>query len=521
MPSLFAQTFLPDGYPDSVAPEYARYQLWDTIQQCAFFTNTVISSMAIMRFHGVGVAGATPAAATALSMSRDLIAALFALCASTPGIVAVYKRHAAPFRGAAGVLDAAGHFVEVLAGLASASRPGSWMLYLGPIVCAVGGTVGGTVRSVILQHFGEGGSRRASPDYGDITLKESNQDKAGKVVGLAIGFALLSHFLSGAPASDGTSAASSDTETGMLGLFVGLGFVHIVGNAICTCQLRLQPAATEELQPLPPSSPVSPSTATGWQQPSFLRRMFLPPGYPRSMADSYLLYQLWARLDTAIAWPRAVVSQMVTWQFVYGVGDQKKTPAGAVQIDIFMQTVACVVALLSGFARVGKALRYVSPTWKLHAALIGLVARSVQLGAAFLAQEGHSIAFYALTALAQALAAFASTAGARVNGTIPNNLIRDREKVKLVDVKICDTNQALVVQMVSGLLCVVYLYHLVGRGVVPDTPSLIAVFAALQLFSFASALGVYRAMPLPDSDRRDYTEREEENGRLRSSVAAS
>jgi len=389
----------------------------------------------------------------------------------------------------------------VLAGLASASR--SWTLFVGPIACTLGSTIGGTVRSVILQHFGEGGSRHASPDYGDITLKESNQDKAGRVVGLVIGSALLSRCLSGSPTSDGGRTSAQDTDRNMLGLFLALGSVHIGGNAICTLQLRLPAHPGSEQRALAPSSPDSPGspTMTGRDPPStYLRRMFLPPGYPRSMVDSYMRYQMWARVDTVIAWPRAVVSQMVTWQFVYGVGDQRKTAAGAVQIDIFMQTVACVVALLSGLPQVGKTLQYVHPAWKIRAALIGLVARSVQLGAAFLARDGHSTTFYALIALAQALAAFASTAGARINGTIPNSLIRDREKVKLVDVKICDTNQTLVVQMASGVLCIVYLYHLVWHSMVPDTCSLITAFAALQLLSFASALGVYRAMPLPDRE---------------------
>ena len=40
--------FVPKGYPDSVAPEYAHYQLWDTVQQTTYFINTVISKRAIM-----------------------------------------------------------------------------------------------------------------------------------------------------------------------------------------------------------------------------------------------------------------------------------------------------------------------------------------------------------------------------------------------------------------------------------------------------------------------------------------
>jgi len=30
---LLISVFAPEGWPESVAPEYGRYQLWDTIQQ--------------------------------------------------------------------------------------------------------------------------------------------------------------------------------------------------------------------------------------------------------------------------------------------------------------------------------------------------------------------------------------------------------------------------------------------------------------------------------------------------------
>ena len=33
---LLISVFAPEGWPESVAPEYGRYQLWDTIQQAVF-----------------------------------------------------------------------------------------------------------------------------------------------------------------------------------------------------------------------------------------------------------------------------------------------------------------------------------------------------------------------------------------------------------------------------------------------------------------------------------------------------
>ena len=38
--SLLAAVFAPEGWPESVAPEYGRYQLWDTIQQATLRAGT-------------------------------------------------------------------------------------------------------------------------------------------------------------------------------------------------------------------------------------------------------------------------------------------------------------------------------------------------------------------------------------------------------------------------------------------------------------------------------------------------
>ena len=115
----------------------------------------------------------------------------------------------------------------------------------------------------------------------------------------------------------------------MLGLFAVLGILHVVCNGICTLQLRL---AGEEPPPQP-SSPAS-SSSTASARVAFWRRMFLPPGYPRTTVDSYARYQMWARLETAVSWPRAVATQMVTWQHLYGVGNAGSTPVAAVRIDL-------------------------------------------------------------------------------------------------------------------------------------------------------------------------------------------
>merc|ERR1712159_572217 len=132
--SLFRGLFVPVGYPDSVAPEYAQYQLWDTIQQTTYFVNTVISKRAIMRFHGVGDPNATPLEATALELARGALAQAFSVFARIPQMTRRYKADVVPYRLLSEVLNAIGHFLEILAAIFNHALG---LLYAGPMVMNV------------------------------------------------------------------------------------------------------------------------------------------------------------------------------------------------------------------------------------------------------------------------------------------------------------------------------------------------------------------------------------------------
>uniref|UniRef100_A0AC34Q073 Uncharacterized protein n=1 Tax=Panagrolaimus sp. JU765 TaxID=591449 RepID=A0AC34Q073_9BILA len=51
---FFVSVFLPQGYPHTVAEDYAEYQIWDTIQAFASSLNGALSTAAILK--GAGVA---------------------------------------------------------------------------------------------------------------------------------------------------------------------------------------------------------------------------------------------------------------------------------------------------------------------------------------------------------------------------------------------------------------------------------------------------------------------------------
>mmetsp|Transcript_82547 Transcript_82547/g.164601 ORF Transcript_82547/g.164601 Transcript_82547/m.164601 type:complete len:253 (-) Transcript_82547:1867-2625(-) len=93
--------------------------------------------------------------------------------------------------------------------------------------------------------------------------------------------------------------------------------VRVLAHILPTCShkgcltvqssIEVRSSDSCSVRPLPPQAPPltphSPSSHTSQLVP-FWRQMFLPPGYPHTMVESYASYQLWARLETAIGWPR-------------------------------------------------------------------------------------------------------------------------------------------------------------------------------------------------------------------------
>ncbi|XP_034946241.1 RUS1 family protein C16orf58 [Chelonus insularis] len=68
---LLKEVFLPQGFPDSVHPDYVPYQIWDTIQA---FASTIIGTLtthSILQGVGVGKSTATPLAAAISWILKD------------------------------------------------------------------------------------------------------------------------------------------------------------------------------------------------------------------------------------------------------------------------------------------------------------------------------------------------------------------------------------------------------------------------------------------------------------------
>jgi hypothetical protein len=74
--SWLYSVLLPRGFPDSVAPEYMQYQLWDTLQVMMADLRSILISNAGLIGQGVGVEGATPLG----TMWVDFQVELFSTC---------------------------------------------------------------------------------------------------------------------------------------------------------------------------------------------------------------------------------------------------------------------------------------------------------------------------------------------------------------------------------------------------------------------------------------------------------
>lgn len=479
---LLISVFAPEGWPESVAPEYGRYQLWDTIQQVTFFVNTVISKQAVMKFHGVGNPSKTPAEATALEMGRGLLATVIGMLVATPHFTDLYRALPRICRMSAEVINAVGHFVEILAAIFSQIIA---FLYLGPALCLVAGTMSGAVRSVILQHFAKGGSLPpgASPDFGDISLKESNQDKAGKIVGLLVGVVLLFGFIG---IGSGAKAEAASLQSS-LQWFLVLTVVHLLGNVQAVRQL--------EIKQIPTSTEEAPKRSA-----HLLREMFLPKGYPETVVDSYIYYRAWALLGVVVGYPKQIVTSMLFWGNVYGVGNVKSSPFTAVLTDIFMTTVDCVVGLLAGLPIISQSFNYSDPKWYYVAGSIARLAEFVQLAAVI----SGSHYFYPLIVVARSLSAFAGTAGSRVGGAVPPALMRkaaaEQKEIELIHVNVSGGNQEKATSLPSGAFSVAFLYYMVFTEWQPKLSEQVMMFCLLQVLSFVSMYGCYRNLPpLPGS----------------------
>ncbi|XP_045849144.1 RUS family member 1 isoform X1 [Meles meles] len=197
--------FLPQGFPDSVSPDYLPYQLWDSVQAFASSLSGSLATHAVLLGIGVGNAKASVSAATATWLVKDSTGMLGRI------IFAWWKGtkldcNAKQWRLFADILNDVAMFLEIMApiypifftmtvctsNLAKVSTSRAPYTCLGGAVfeltwspqCIVS-VAGGATRAALTMHQ----ARRNN--MADVSAKDSSQETLVNLAGLLVSLLML------------------------------------------------------------------------------------------------------------------------------------------------------------------------------------------------------------------------------------------------------------------------------------------------------------------------------------------
>jgi hypothetical protein len=175
---LFRSVFLPQGFPESVSPDYVEYQIWDSVQAfCSYSTNT-ISVKAMLKGMGVGDESATASAAMVTWLMKDGAGMLgrigFAWAQGKD-----LDNNAKQWRIVADAADDVARIVSLLA----PAYPAHFreIMCLVQLLYAVVGVAGGATRNAVTQH------QSRMNNSGDVSAKDGSQETMVTLLGLCVG----------------------------------------------------------------------------------------------------------------------------------------------------------------------------------------------------------------------------------------------------------------------------------------------------------------------------------------------
>uniref|UniRef100_A0A667HLJ2 RUS family member 1 n=1 Tax=Lynx canadensis TaxID=61383 RepID=A0A667HLJ2_LYNCA len=193
--SLIA-VFLPQGFPDSVSPDYLPYQLWDSVQAFASSLSGSLATHAVLLGIGVGNAKASVSAATATWLVKDSTGMLGRI------IFAWWKGLFAD------ILNDVAMFLEIMAPI--------YPIFFTITICTsnlakcIVSVAGGATRAALTMHQ----ARRNN--MADVSAKDSSQETLVNLAGLLVSLLML--------------PLVSDCPGFSLGCFFFLTALHIYAN---------------------------------------------------------------------------------------------------------------------------------------------------------------------------------------------------------------------------------------------------------------------------------------------------
>lgn len=175
----FYAAVLPGGFPDSVAPEYVGYQVWDTLQVLCSDLRGAVTTQASLLAIGVGASGARAEDV----VSTDMVVALVGSAVTLAVGSTCSASRSAPYMKLWRILDTVLSFVSACLTMVSGMVPSRrlMLLSLGTVLKSIAGPLGGGARTMLVLHLANYSVKPAF--LADVAQKEKNQDR---ILGLTL-----------------------------------------------------------------------------------------------------------------------------------------------------------------------------------------------------------------------------------------------------------------------------------------------------------------------------------------------
>ncbi|XWS34191.1 hypothetical protein CRYUN_Cryun21dG0019300 [Craigia yunnanensis] len=173
--------FVPEGFQDSVTPDYVPFQVWDSLQGLSTYIRTMLSTQALLSAIGVGEKSATIIGATFQWFLRDLTGML-------GGILFTFYQgsnldsNAKMWRLVADLMNDLGMLMDLLSPLFPSAF--IFIVCLGSLSRSFTGVASGATRAALTQHFA------LQNNAADISAKEGSQETMATMIGMALGMLL-------------------------------------------------------------------------------------------------------------------------------------------------------------------------------------------------------------------------------------------------------------------------------------------------------------------------------------------
>ena len=223
---IFADLFLPIGYPHSTGEGYLAYQFYDSLQGICSYLRGVVSTSAVLMAAGVGDAEATAMSAAVAWAMRDGLGMigglLFSYLASSQ-----FDQCVKEYRLFADVINDVGLTLDMLAPHAGRSRV-LYVTSLATVCKTMCGMAAGATKGSITHHFAIRGN------MADLNAKESTQETLVSLLGMIMGIGLARYL---------HALEKKEIDAAQLiswVIFVILTIVHVWANYLGVKLLRLR-----------------------------------------------------------------------------------------------------------------------------------------------------------------------------------------------------------------------------------------------------------------------------------------